>query len=171
MSPGARKVYFRLWKAACESNGWEQCDKTRRRSVTQYVARECGFAVPEDGSAAGLDPHQLTALLTYLRLLADPDNPMRRQDWRACAQDYVKFNHVRQANHAKSQLGLRDGNKLDRDRFGAHFDENLHPENMTRQEVDHYRISYLSRLASARRARAQQQYRQQMARNQKNDQH
>jgi hypothetical protein len=67
MTAKQRHLYLlTLWPAACEAQGWEVRDITRRQAVTLYATGQ--------ESSKGLDNRQITRLFDYLAHLAQPDS-------------------------------------------------------------------------------------------------
>lgn len=64
MTPSQRKLYFRLWPAACKVQGWDSKDDARRHAVTKDATGK--------SSASSLTQSQISALFDHLKWLADP---------------------------------------------------------------------------------------------------
>lgn len=137
MNPATRKTYFRLWQAACAEQGWNPKDnKTRREHTLHATQRE---------STTNLTPSQITALFLYLRHMAAPHDHALAREWETCKADPEKFNKLRQAEHWRKKAGYRHGNKLDRERFSTHFDEEVKAELMTTKDVNDYLMTQRAR--------------------------
>jgi hypothetical protein len=120
MDDRTRKTYHAIeWPAACAGQKWRVRDQDKRRAVAlECMALVCGpmatTSDPEWGNA------ETTALFTYLRHLADPDNITRSIVWDKCRADYQAFNLSRQADHwEKRGFGERGSRRLRENRFGG----------------------------------------------------
>lgn len=99
MKPAARTYYHStLWPAVCAAQGWDRKDQDLRRSVTLDAMRAVGAPEITSSDPAWKDAHS-TALFTYLRHLAEPDNLSLLQRWTDCQAGYEAFNMSRQADH------------------------------------------------------------------------
>lgn len=117
MTKAARIRYHRdEWPVACEKQGWSPNDTARRHNVildAMFLVRGPDVTTSHEkfGDA------ETTALFTYLRHLADPDNITLKLRWDQCMADYVTFNKARQADYWQRQAYGSRGNRWAR-RFG-----------------------------------------------------
>jgi len=138
MNPAQKAKYFRhLWPAACEAQGWDPRDDARRRACTLY-------ATGSDSTTA-LSQHAITALFVFLAHLADPRDGEKARQWDLCKRDATTYNHARQAEHWRRRAGYAPTGKLNRDRFGALFEEQISPEHMTPEQIDQYLMTHRER--------------------------
>lgn len=152
MNPATRKHYFRLWATVCAAQGWPPNDNHRRRQVTLYCTTEIG--APPTDSITKLNPHQITALFTYLHFLAGNGASAPTLQWEQCKTDYLTYNHLRQAEHFRKKAGYRQKSKLNHQRFKLHFPaEEIQDHTLTPTEVQHYLITHANRART--RARKQ----------------
>ena len=105
------------WPAACHAQGWSPNDQSRRQSVIL----DCMFLVkgpPVTSSDEKFRAAETTALFTYLRHLADPDNITLKMRWDQCQANYVAFNNARQADYyERKAYGPRGASRWSRQRF------------------------------------------------------
>jgi hypothetical protein len=118
MTKSARIRYHQTeWPAACAAQGWSPNDTGRRHNVIL----DAMFLVkgpPVTTSHASFGPAETTALFTYLRHLADPDNITLKLRWDQCMADYITFNEARQADyHEHRAYGPRGSGRFARQRF------------------------------------------------------
>lgn len=147
MNSEQRKRYFGdLWPAACRANNWSRSDDAQRRAVTLQAL---GTA-----STTGLDENQITALFCYLRHLGNPQDAALEREWAICKADPAKYNRLRHAEFWRQQSGYKHGGKLDRERFGVHFDEEVQAEHMTAAEVEKYLLTQRSRAKGFRQKKS-----------------
>lgn len=92
-----------LWPAACEAQGWDPRDKDLRRDHRA----KCWEAIGQShlGNAMPRNDHQTTALFTYLRHLADPNNINLLMAWENCQADFVAYNIGKQSDHHQRKPG------------------------------------------------------------------
>lgn len=138
MTKSQRAAYFRdLWPAAARRQGWNVRDDCKRHEITLLATGS--------ESTTTLTQHQITALFLYLRFLADPDDAALAREWAICRENPEKYNHLRQAEHWRRKAGYRHGNRLDRHRFGVHFDAEVDAAIMTEDEVNQYLMTQRAR--------------------------
>jgi len=107
------------WPAACAAQGWSPNDQARRRNVVldAMVLVKGPYVTTSDDK---FGPAETTALFTYLRHLAEPDNITLKLRWDQCQADYSAFNEARQADYwQRVAYGPRGGNRWSRQRFGG----------------------------------------------------
>jgi len=138
MNPAQKAKYFRhLWPAACGAQGWDPRDDARRHACTLYATGE--------ESTSLLTQHKITALFTFLAHLADPRDGEKARQWDLCRRDATAFNHARQAEHWRRRAGYKATGKLNRERFGAMFEEEISPAHMTAEQIDQYLVTMRER--------------------------
>jgi hypothetical protein len=125
-----------LWPAVCAAQGWDLADKEQRRATRAHVweaigEEERGDAVPHDEAA-------ITALFTYLRHLAEPNNITLAMAWDDCRANYRAYNKTRQADHwQRRAYGRTGGKKLWRNRFAGRRKGQQQPDDaLTEEEAD-----------------------------------
>lgn len=145
MNPSQRRIYFtKLWPAAARQLECARSDDDARRAVTREAMRMVGG--PPTASTKDLGPAEVTALFTYLRHLARPDDLRSLSAWMACQEDYRTFNEVRQADWWREKAGYRPHGRLDRQRFNDRAHDGLFEESrMTREEADQYLMTMRAR--------------------------
>jgi hypothetical protein len=118
MTPNARVRYHKTeWPAACAAQGWSPNDTHRRRNVcldAMFLVKgpQSTTSDPKFGAA------ETTALFTYLRHLAEPENITIKLRWDQCMADYVAFNEARQADYWENHAyGPRGAGRWARQRF------------------------------------------------------
>ncbi len=103
---GVRVQYqVELWPAACEAQGWNPKDEFCRRDNRSACWAAIGR--PDKCEEMPLNHDETTALFTYLRHLADPNNINRSMAWDNCKADYVAFNKSKQSDHWQALSGRR----------------------------------------------------------------
>lgn len=138
LNPAQKSKYFRyLWPDACAAQGWDPRDDARRRAVTLYATG--------DVTTRWLDQHQITALFVFLAHLADPRSGEKMRQWECCRADRVKYNHARQAEHWRARAGYAPAGKLNAERFGILFEEEISPEHMGDEQVELYLMTHRER--------------------------
>lgn len=120
MTPRTRTSYFALWTRVLRAQGWDKLPRgiqeERRRQVTRAAMTACRAG--DTDSTTRLDDARVTALFTYLRHLADPDNLTAAKLWTDCMADFVAFNMSKQADfHQRRAYGRKGPQRLVRDRF------------------------------------------------------
>lgn len=156
MTPGERKTYFALWGNVCRVNGWRTGDDERRRAVVLECMRAVrGPLVTTSDKRFRSD--EITALLTYLRHLAAPDDLDASARWVTCCEDYKTFNRAKQADWHEREMYGSGKNKLDRDRFAGAASASGGPlDTLDEDEVRKRHITMASRhqrkMRQARRA-------------------
>ena len=119
MMTTASRIHYHAteWPRACAVQGWSPNDAGRRRNVVL----DCMFLVKGPAvttSDEKFKAAETTALFTYLRHLADPDNITIKMRWDQCCADYVAFNEARQADYYERQAyGPRGSGRFARQRF------------------------------------------------------
>jgi len=95
----AERIHYHaeLWPAACAAQKWNPKDEAYRRAITRFVMEE--VRAPITDSTTKLGRHEVTALFTYLRHIANPDNISLRQRWEDCKADYIAFGTSTQADY------------------------------------------------------------------------
>ncbi len=138
MNPAQKAKYFRhLWPAACAAQGWDPRDDARRRACTLYATGS--------QSTTALDQHAITALFVFLAHLADPRDGEKARQWDLCKRDATTYNHARQAEHWRARAGYAATGRLNRERFGALFEEQVSPEHMTPEQIEQYLMTHRER--------------------------
>lgn len=138
MNPAQKAKYFRhLWPAACGAQGWDPRDDARRRACTLYATGS--------ESTKLLDQHAITALFVFLAHLADPRDGERARQWELCRADRQTYNHARQAEHWRKRAGYSAAGKLNRERFGVVFEEEISPEHMSAEQIEFYLLTHRER--------------------------
>ena len=144
MNPRQKRLYFQvLWPAACATQGWDPRDDARRRACTLYSTG--------DESTRLLDEHGITALFVFLAHLADPRDGEKARQWDLCRADRTAFNHARQAEHWRRRAGYPATGKLNRERFGMVFEEEISPEHMGAEEIERYLMTHRERARARER--------------------
>lgn len=140
MKPGARVTYHKtLWPAVCKAQKLNPKDDALRRDVVRACLDLAGAPPITTSDPAWQDAHT-TALFTYLRHLAEPNNIELVQRWTDCKQDYVAYHTAKVADYWQEKAyGKRGGGKLTRNRFGnrerAHQGAFDPAETLTRKEA------------------------------------
>jgi len=118
MNAAARKLYFtQVWPAAAAALGCARGDDAARRAVTREAMRLVGG--PATDSTSALGPAEVTALFTYCRHLAAPEDLRLLSAWMSCQEDYKTFNAVRQGDWWRERAGYKRQGRIDRQRFGG----------------------------------------------------
>ena len=107
------------WPAACEGQGWDYRDQDKRRDVCLLC-----MELVDGPAVTSSDPRfgdaETTALFTYLRSLADPNNITLSMEWDKCRADYVAYNLSRQADYWERRgFGPRGSQRLRENRFAG----------------------------------------------------
>jgi hypothetical protein len=122
------RYHAELWPAVCSSQGWDPRDEARRHSVTEYATGQ--------ESTKDLTQAQITALFVFLDHLADPSDAGKAHQWETCKADPDKFNRLRQAEYWRRRARYTTTGKLNHDRFGVVFNEQLDASLLDDHQVD-----------------------------------
>ncbi len=94
------KFQTELWPAVAQARGYQLRDEVTRRDLRAQCWEQVG--VPHLGESMPTTDAEFTALATYCRHLADPENITLSMAWDNCRADYIAFNKSRQADHHQS---------------------------------------------------------------------
>lgn len=123
MNPAQRKIYFRLWTAACDAQNWDPKDDTQRHAITgscmQCIHREPGDPRAKIRSTVDLDQKEITALFVFLQHLGAPSDPVISARWLEVQKDYKSFNLARNADWFQGVAGYTGKSRIVRDRFAG----------------------------------------------------
>lgn len=105
-----------LWPAVCAAQKWSPKDEVRRRDARAVCWESIGLVGKGEGMPG--DDAETTALFTYLRHLADPNNITRDMEWDKCRADYVAYNTSRRADWWETRgFGPKGSRRLRQNRF------------------------------------------------------
>jgi hypothetical protein len=145
MNAAQRRIYFtQIWPAACRAQGWDRRDDMSRRGITALAMKHVGGRATT--STTELDPAEVTALFTYLRHLAAPEDLRRLSAWMDCQADFRTFNTTRQAEFWRAKAGYRPRGRIERQRFGGRPYDGLYGDpRMSAAEADQYLLTMRTR--------------------------
>jgi len=151
MNKLTRIHYFtKAWPQACETQGWDPTDEKKRHLVTRQCMLLCGG--PDTDSTILFGQAEISALFTYLRWLAFPNDPRKCAAWAACQVDYRTRNVAAQGDYWRRKAGYDKGGRVDRDRFGGKSVAGQCREStMTKREADDYLMTMRARANAKRR--------------------
>lgn len=112
-------IYYHatLWPSVCTAQKWDTKDSTRRRDTREACWE--GINRADKGDSMPDDDAETTALFTYLRSLAAPDNISLDMEWEKCRCDYKAYNTALRADWWERRgFGKRGARKLQNNRFG-----------------------------------------------------
>lgn len=152
MNAAARRTYFtQVWPPAAAALGVKRSDEAARRAVTREAMRLVGG--PATASTRELGPDEITALFTYCRWLARPDDLRALSAWTDCQEDYRAFNRALQGDHYRARAGYAKGGRIDRDRFAGRPQAGLYEAaRMSREEAEQYLMTMRARAKAKAKA-------------------